>query len=206
MGYSHSWIAARGLSPEALLDALGLRETGRPGELPSRTTPHCRTSLPGSWMVVLASLGASTGEEDGRPRFLDESEAAAPFLATLSVGGEVVAGFLEEHVMASRAAAWDGGARRWSLRYDPERRPDRLLAEGSPPAELGPIEASLREAQRREPDGADRLFEIPLELAKAITGFRGDEDEREYEELELSRPVMTRPGPRRSLLSRLLGR
>lgn len=220
MGWSLSWTAVRGKPPEAVLEAHGLRPTGAAWDLPDRRHPFAWAALDGGWVLVVSSPSGALDAEAARtgkglfklrawhdPRFMDESEASDPFLASLSAGCEVVCCFLEEHVMVSRAAGWKDGDRLWSVLHDgQEDDVGDLQVVGAPPPELATIEAAARAEQRATPEGVDFVFDVPVDLAKALTGFRHDELEREYELLE---PVPERdatPGRRPSLLARLFGR
>jgi hypothetical protein len=206
MGYSVTWTAVRGKSPEAVLEALGLARTGRTNEdgVTSRT-PFAWCELEGGWVLVLADAGAA-GE-----RFLDDAGHGGAFLASLSKGCEVVACFVEEHVMVSRAAAWADGVRRFDVKHDAQVALDHLERVGEPPAGAEDGEATARAELANDPDPCDHLFDVPVLFANAVVPYRYDEGDHVYEELApapgAGRGRDGSAGPRRrSLLSRLLGR
>lgn len=185
MGYSLSWAAVRGRSAEAVRAELGLRPTGRTLEVPEGA--FCSALLDTGWFVVLADHGA---------RFEDQA-----VLATLSAGGEVVACFVEEHVMASAASGWRDGKLEWSVGHQAEASLDHLDRQGRPPPALAELEAAARAKRQARAEGPDFLFDVPVDLAKAVTGFRHDEGERPFEELEPSAAP-----PKKGWLQRVLGR
>ncbi len=220
MGWSLSWTAVRGKPPEAVLEAHGLRRTGAAWDLPDRKHPYGWAELDGGWVLVASSPSGALEAEKRRtgkgllalrawhdPRFLDESEASDGFLASLSTGCEVVCCYLEEHVMVSRAAGWRDGDRIWSVLHDAqEGSVADLQVEGAAPPPLGPLAAAARAEQAATPEGVDFLFDVPIDLAKALTAFRHDEAEREYE-LREPAPDAEPPRDRRgSFLARWFGR
>lgn len=197
MGFSLSWTAVRGRSPEDVLTTLELRPTGeRSEDLPRREAPFSWAKF-GDWVLVLSD---SSSPWFGK-RFVDESSAAERFLAELSGGGEVVACFVEEHVMYSRAAAWKDGVRRWSVAHDSEKGVAHLQVDGEPPASLLTLAADARAAQAGD-DEVDHVFEVPVDLARDVTDFRHDGGNLVFEVLAVDR----KPGRRRSFLDRILGR
>ena len=201
MGFSLSWIAVRGRSPEDVLATLELRPTGERSEhLPTRRVPFCWAKL-GDWVLVLSD---SSSPWFGK-RFVDESSAAERFLAELSRGCEVVACFVEEHVMYTRAAAWKDGVRRWSVAHASEQGIAHLQVEGEPPASFRTLAADARAAQAAD-DEVDHVFEVPLNLARDVTDFRHDGGNLVFDVLTLAPERKPTQGPRRSFLDRILGR
>lgn len=209
MGYSMTWTAVRGKPADAVLAALGLARTGRTNEEGvTRREPFACCQLQDGWVVVLASAGTADD------RFMDDTGNRDAFLATLSAGCEVVACFVEEHVMVSRAAAWKAGVRLWDVKHDAQVALDHLVRVGEPPAGAENDEAQARVELANDPDpSCDFFFEVPVRFANAVVGYRYDEGDHVYEELD---PV-TGEGPRRnpgaataparrSFLSRIFGR
>ncbi len=77
--------------------------------------------------------------------------------------------------MFSDVQAFEAGTLTWSVERDADKAPDDVVVIGIPPEPF----QSIREALIREQDneeGADVIFEIPIALAGALTGFRPDED------------------------------
>jgi hypothetical protein len=229
MGYSVSWIAVRGKSPEIVLAELELRPTGRTVDFPDARSPFCWSELDRRWVVVLAappmevkiaapeasnaiarsqrikkSTMAILSHHD--ERFIDETGAADRFLSSLSAGCEVVGCFVEEHVMVSRATAWKDGVQQWSAKHDAQLELDHLEVVGEPPPSLAEIEAAAREKKQASPDGPDFLFDVPADVAKSVTSFRHDEAECAFEVLEPARKTELTPNRKRSLFGGLFGR
>jgi len=160
MGYSLSWIAVRGKSPESVLAELKLARTGKLEETPE--APFSAAALPGGWFLVIAN---------------DCNYADRAPLKKLSQGAEVAACALEEHVMASGASGYRDGEERWSIMHDSERGLSHLNISGDPPKAAGAIHkrAEAKQAAEGGDDAeVDYLFEVPVEVAAKMTGFRHD--------------------------------
>jgi hypothetical protein len=114
-------------------------------------------------------------------------------LALVSAKTDAVACSIEEHVMVSLACQWSGGAEVWSATHDAQRSIEHLEVTGRLPDFADEVRSQLL-AQQAEETGADVqvdfVFEVPLELARRIVGFKHDEegDPARFEVLE------TRPG------------
>jgi hypothetical protein len=93
----------------------------------------------------------------------------------LSRGCEVIACFVEEHVMVSRAAGWKNGQQIWSVTHDAQESDRHLKVEGEPPVGFAAIRDRLTK-QQEEDDGADFIFNIPVDLAKELTGYTHEEE------------------------------
>ena len=100
-------------------------------------------------------------------------------LRRLSAGCEVVTCGVEEHVMVSEATLWRAGQCVWRVSHDGAQGVENLHVEG----ELPPAFASIRDrlfCEQQAPASsqfpADYIFDIPVELAKSLTGYRHDED------------------------------
>jgi hypothetical protein len=155
MGASLSWFAVRGKTPEAVLQEFGLNNAGK---------DPCKTrfsggALPTGWFLLIHGRHEFTNNEVQR----------------LSRGCEVIACFVEEHVMVSRAANWKDGQQIWSVTHDAQESDGHLEVEGEPPAGFAAIRDRLTK-QQEEDDGADFIFNIPVDLAKALTGYTHEEE------------------------------
>lgn len=167
MGWSLSWVAVRGIPAEEVRRRLGLRPTGSTSEVPEAR--FSETSA-GKWTVVCA---------DHSDRFVDGA-----VLAPLSRAGEAVGVFVEEHVMFAQAVCWQDGRHRWSVTHEAERSLDHLQTAGELPDVFADVEAKALAARLEDPQGADFLFDVPLDLAAAAVGFRHDDaEERVFAEL-----------------------
>jgi hypothetical protein len=152
MGYSLAWCAVRGKSAEAVLQELRLVRTG---DLQSQlNTPFNGRALPGGWYAVVA---------DHDDHVVDEA-----VLRPLSAGCEVVTLGLDEQARSSRLQGWKNGAVVWTVAHAAERGPAHLDVQGAAPGELEPLRGRA---------GADALYALPIELGRALTGYRHDGEE-----------------------------
>jgi hypothetical protein len=121
-------------------------------------------------------------------------------LGSLSRGAEVVACFVEEHVMFSAAAFWRDGLRVWSVEHDAQEGIRHLVVAGELPAEMSAIIKESEAAQDAEDEcdsEVDYIFEIPVDIAQRITDFRYDRDD--VDGIELKFDVLDHvPGQRRA--------
>jgi hypothetical protein len=154
MGASLSWFAIRGKAPEAVLQDFGLKNVGKE----YCKTPFCGGALPSGWYLVI----------HGRHEFANDEARR------LSRGCEVIACFVEEHVMVSRAAGWKDGEQNWSVTHDAQEGDGHLEVKGEPPEGFAAVRDHLTKQQEEE-GGADFIFDIPVALSKEITGYRHDE-------------------------------
>lgn len=159
MGYSISWLAVHGKDAGAVKRELGLKGTGQYEEVPE--SPLLGAQLPGNWYLIFAN----------RCDYADDTP-----LATLSQKCAVITCTVEEHIMFSSASSWRDGRLIWRIDHNAEEALEHLDAEG----DLPEVFASLRErlsAKQAQNVDADYSFDVPVEVAKAITGFRHDESE-----------------------------
>jgi hypothetical protein len=96
----------------------------------------------------------------------------------LSQNYRVVACSIEEHVMFSSAEEWVAGAMAWRAVHAGENGPMDLKTSGALPPSFQSMANAL--AAKQEAEGGktaevDHYFDIPLNAAKAITGFKHDE-------------------------------
>lgn len=90
--------------------------------------------------------------------------------------------------MFSGARHWRDGQEVWSIRHQAEESREHLEGQGDlPPTLAGLRERALAEAT----PGVDTVFDIPLALAKGITGFGFDDlgPDVRFEDLEPANPV-----------------
>jgi hypothetical protein len=190
MGFSHSWIAVKGLDRATALATLGLEaDEDEADELHRRGLG----ALPGGWLLVVAEGdGALNGET-----------------AALAAHGPAVACFVEEHVMCSEARGYRDGREAWRVAHDPRNGIFHLEVAGEPPEALGRIRAEAVAEQEREGGEAadvDLLFDVPATLAKSLCGFKLDDEWPDgLAFAELRRPGGAGSG-RPGLLRRLFGR
>lgn len=183
MGYSLSWLAVRSDSRESALDRLALYPTGARAEYASE--PVSGQALPDGWFLVVA-------------RGCDHRIISESALSSVSVDTEVVACSIEEHVMVSSSEGWGGGKRLWRVEHDGQESMRNLTTSGSLPSPFARVHAQAIKEQEAEDAGArevDFFFEVPLDLAREIVGFKHDESisSLDYEGFEVfSSPMAVR--------------
>jgi hypothetical protein len=163
MGYSISWLAVRGKPSNIVLTELGLRGTGEYDEVPD-SPDLWGADLPDGWYLVFAN----------RCDYVDKLP-----LDRLSAAAQVVTCFVEEHVMVSGASGWSDGKELWSVTHDSEQGIEHVEAEGDLPPMFTSIRDQLTAVQADaggEESDVDYLFDVPIEVAKALTGFCHNED------------------------------
>lgn len=147
-----SWLAIRGKDAASVRPDLAVDG----GEV-------VETELPGGWKLWLAD----------NADFAD----AAPH-ATLSAGCELITCAADERLMYSSISGWRDGVRQYYIVHDGQFGIQHIHVEGEPPPEFFPIYNRLS-VDQAEAGGlsitVDHVYEVPLALAKALTGYRHDE-------------------------------
>ena len=161
MGFALSWIAVKGHSAQGVQAALGVRPTGKREELPESdlTGAQLSTEL---YLVVF-----------------NREELPPAKLSEYSSSFELIYGFVEEHVMYCTVAAWQSGKELWSVVHDAQEGILHLAVNGTPPTSFAAIRDRLVADQKIEDSQnpkVDHIFDIPVELAKELTGYRYDRD------------------------------
>lgn len=160
MGFSLSWLAVKGKSSQAIRDELGFRPTGEKEKIPE--SDLSAVEMPNGWYLIVSN----------------HTEQVVPD-ATLqqlsSFGCELVTCFVEEHVTVSNATGWSNGQMKWSVTHDAQKDQKHLAIQGEPPAGFSGIRDNLFEKQTGK-DDCDYIFDIPVETAKSVVGYRYDQD------------------------------
>ncbi|GAA0770461.1 hypothetical protein LRH25_32235 [Ideonella azotifigens] len=164
MGFNISWIAIMGATARQMTEDLGFTPTGKFATLASQ--PLQGAELPGKGYLVVARG--------------DEHAILSPgFLAAHSEKHDIVACAVEEHVMHCQAACWRAGKMAWSAEHDGQESRRHLVTQGSLPASFDEILQAAKRLQDVEDSAAqevDFFFEVPLQLAQSIAGFKHDEE------------------------------
>lgn len=164
MGYSLSLLAVSTSDAAEALQRLGFVRTGQLCEFARESLSSYQ--LPTNWFLIVAR-----GSEH---RFLQPT-----VLGSLSEHFPVVACSIEEHVMFSSAEYWSGGNQLWRAVHVGENGPLHLQTSGILPPGFERMAAQLMPAQVAA-GGAkadvDHYFDIPLNAAKEVSGFKHDED------------------------------
>lgn len=164
MGFALSWLGVKNTTPRVVQEALDLTATRRHEEIPD--SPLTGLDLPSGWYLVIAN--------NQPPSFFAESA-----IKRLSAHCEAVICFVEEHVMYSSATGWKNGFQVWAVRHDAQIGVEHLEALGDPPSNFTTIRDRLRALQvaagGKNAD-VDHTFDIPVQLAYSLTGYRHDQD------------------------------
>jgi hypothetical protein len=194
MGFSLEWLAVKNGKRDSVLASLGLRGTGRREEIPESDLTG--TSLPGGWYMIVSNHGS--------PALMEKK-----MLARASAEAEVVCCFVEEHCMCSSAQGWRDGSEIWSVFHEAGTGGiSHLETKGNLPAAFNAIrdrQRAKQEAAGGSKAGVDYIFDIPVELAHGLTGYRHDLAITELGNQAFEVLTTTEGTPRRSWLKRALG-
>jgi hypothetical protein len=161
MSFSLAWVAVHGVASDDFLERTGFEDTGEVDEYFEEQ--HSGGEIPGGWYVIVTS-------EIG---LLEPAK-----LAQWSAGGRLVATVVHEATSNSLAMEWLDGKQVWSLSHDGSEGGDQLAVEGVLPdvfEELHQEAVAAQAESLKEGGEVDFVFDIPLDLAAEITGFRHDE-------------------------------
>jgi hypothetical protein len=164
MGFNLAWFAVSGIDPETFLERAGFEDTGDADEY--FEAPHSGGDMPDGWYVLVTDKA-------------DLADAAR--LAKWSAGGRLIACVILEDQMTSLAMEWREGKQVWSVYWDGGAEHKQLQVEGNLPQSFEAIHADITALQAEmdrdagEGEQVDLIFELPLDLAEEITGFRHDQ-------------------------------
>ena len=172
MGYAISWLAVRDMAPQQILDELDLVETAETEEIPESDISAAQ--LPDAWYLLWFN------------------QCESPYVQPEVMGDlprqcSVVVCVIEEHVMYSCAELWHNGERIWQVSHDAQQGMYDLQTAGVLPDTFESTRADLfaqQEAEGGDKADVDFIFDLPLALAKQVTGFKHDELTPADEELE----------------------
>jgi hypothetical protein len=153
VGSSISWVGFDRTGKAKALQAANLQDTGLPEE--TNESPFSGAEFPGYWFVLFSN---------------DFGFVSPQRLAQLSVDCRIVACQVHEGIMFSAAYGYQGGRRVWELAHNAQRSINDLPAAGSPPPSFESIRRRLTREQETAP--GDFIFDIPVEVAAAVCGFR----------------------------------
>ena len=159
MGFTNTWIGFQGLGRAEALARVGLVED-------EDAEDFFIGELGNGWTILV-------GEQENL------GFGGALRMAALSDGRTLVSADVADKVGICSAHAYRDGVRLWAALRDPDAidAPFGLAVEGELPAELEAVRDRLI-ARQREADAAgervDHMWEMPLDFAEALTGFRHD--------------------------------
>lgn len=165
MGFNMSWIFVDGIDRDALYEALDLSptdETPDRYDLGTSRVPLAGATVKSGWCAVFAKyalvLDATTG-------------ASPPRLMRLPAESRSITCMVLEHAMISYASLWQGGRHTWQIKHDLSQGREHLEASGDLPLEFARFRDIAMSKQRAE-SGVDHVFDVPLDTAATITGYR----------------------------------
>jgi len=161
MSFSLVWLAAQGIGKDEFLERAQFEDTGEVDEY--FEAEHTGGELDSGWYVVVT-------EDAG---LLEPAK-----LAVWSAGGRLVAAVIHEDTETSLAMEWRDGKQVWSVYHDGTADEPQLAVEGKLPEVFDQIRREMTELEAEvaaQGGEFDAAFEVPLDLAEDITGFRHDE-------------------------------
>jgi len=161
MSFALAWFAVQGIAKDDLLDRAGFTDTEELDEYFDQD--HSGGELPGGWYVIVTN---------------ELSLVDPARLAQWSVGGRLVAVVIHEETTNTLATEWKDGKLVWSVSHDGSEGGDELAVEGQLPDVFEELKQEAVTAQldaKEEGGDVNFVFDIPLDLAAEITGFRHDE-------------------------------
>jgi hypothetical protein len=164
MGHSLSWIAINGKPTEEVQQILGVKVTGKRGNFGEHALVG--RQLQNGWYILIANS-------------CDDRITKGKTLTELSRGCQVVTCSIEEHVMFSSCTNWKKGKKIWSIRHNGDQGTFNIVSSGKLPDSYSSLKDEIFKKQKvdgGENADVDYVFELPLEIAKRVVGFKHDEE------------------------------
>ncbi|UPK01560.1 hypothetical protein [Bradyrhizobium sp. 170] len=172
MGFNMSWIFVEGINEDALYEALDLVATGEtpdPHDLGTSYVPLAGAALKSGGCAVFARyalvMDATVGTNPAR-------------LTRLPARSRCVTCVVLEHAMVSYASLWQDGHFVWQIRHEGR---GHFEVRGNLPSAFADLRDIAMEKQRAQEArsksgewGVDYFFDVPLDTAATITGYRHD--------------------------------
>ena len=158
MGFSISWFGFRGYGVKEAAALFG-REVGGSSEDFDAPVNAYRSDK--NWAIIILGYCSFPNPPDSYP-------------SAFSQGREMVVVHIEEHTMFSRAELWSAGKNIWRVWHNGDNEVMDLRTTGDLPAAFESLRRQAFSQQDKEAD-IDHVFDIPLDLAAQLTGFRHDE-------------------------------
>jgi hypothetical protein len=168
-----SWIVVDGIDQGALYDALDLAPTGETPDrydLGTSRVPLAGATLKSGSCAVFANgtlvMDVTTGTNP-------------PRLMRLPAKSRSITCVVLEGPMISYASLWQGDRRTWEIRHNRSYGVRHLEASGDLPPEFAGFRDIAMDKQRSQEEsrrpgewGIDYVFDVPLDTAATITGYR----------------------------------
>ncbi|WP_271532382.1 hypothetical protein [Bradyrhizobium sp. CCBAU 25338] len=170
-----SWILVDGITEEVLYDCLDLAPTGGTPDrydLGTSYVPLAGAVLKSGWCGVFAKYAL----------VMDATVGKSPIpLTRLPAKSRCITCVVLEHAMVSYASLWQGGHSAWEIRHDSGQGRSHLEARGDPPVVFKELCDTAMKKQRAEDAqgkpgewGVDYVFDVPINTAASIAGYRHD--------------------------------
>lgn len=187
MGITLAWMALQEGKKEDLLERLGLEEIGETSEDIGPDFAYGETSE--GWSILVMK---------DPPSDTDETMAAA------APEGASLYGFMSETVMFSELRGYVDGRKSWSVIHEPEKDA-RAIVHGKPPEPFNHIKQELEAEQAAAGDKqVDYLFDLPMELAARLSGYRPAQGGVDWLVLSGKTTRKGQPGARHRSLTRAM--
>lgn len=163
MGLSLSWLAVKTDDLDRLFEIADIAPTAEADEW--LESDFSGSGLQGGWYFLQA-------------KGCDHPVISGDSLSKISTLGETIACSVEEHVMVSVAEGWNNGARSWTIAHNAQEGMLDLSADGRLPAHYEAIKddfVAQQNAEGGEDADVDFIFDIPLQVARKICGYKHDE-------------------------------
>ena len=162
MGFSISWLGFRDYSMKDAAALFG-REIGESSE--DFDAPINAYVSDKNWAIVILQPCSFPN-----PPY--------QYVAAISKGREVTVAHVEEHLMFARAELWRDGKNIWKVWHNGDQNVRDLHVMGDLPASFEALKQQCFSKQDEEDTkvaAVDFVFDLPLDLAAELTGFRHDE-------------------------------
>ncbi len=168
MGWMCSWVGVQGATRSAVLARLGFEETG-PAVIPGVRDAAFSAGDVGDWIIVFSETFDWGSPEQA--------------LSLSDLGLTVSLQFEDKVEMTSVACGARDGVELWRVSHvnDVGRE---LVAAGEMPPEFDDIRDRLMREQAGDDGSCDYLHDIPIEVAKSVTGYRTDDWEPPFAALK----------------------
>jgi hypothetical protein len=173
VGFNMSWMFVDAISEDTLYGALDLTATGERPDQHDLGTSHVPLAgaLKSGWCAIFAHyalvMDATVGTNPAR-------------LVRMPARSRCITCVVLEHAMVSYASLWQDGQHVWQIRHDSSQGNGHLEVRGDLPAAFGDVRSIAMDKQRAQDArksgkwGVDYLFDVPIDTAAAMTGYRHD--------------------------------
>jgi hypothetical protein len=156
MSFSVVWFGVNGKDKSAFLNEAGYRDTGEADEFCDAEVSGAH--YPSGWYVLVG----------GDVEMFDVDR-----LRALSHEARLVAVVSNEDTLTSIATEWVNGEPVWSISHEPSDGDPTITVEGALPVEFEAVRRTYLEKLNGD-STVELAFEVPVDVAHRITGFRHD--------------------------------